>query len=328
MFLSQSQRPEDLSAVQTRRDQDTPAKTATLPRAPRVLLVGIGFGAPSHRALRRADALGQALGLELRLVHATAEAAPTALPLPQLVERQLAEVPGWEERMQSTVQAWAVMLAGVMVPTSQICIGRGDPASVLLREAARPDVEMVLIGSEERSEAELRPAVARKLLRICPCPMLVVKPRGLQPVIVAATDCSDGRFPVVQSALRIAPAVGQRVVAVHNMDSTVSRSMTGLGLPVSPQLDSLLRNQVQERLEQSAGVQKAVVSGHAENARGVLAVARSQQADLLVVGVKNQLAAAQDTAETILDESRCSVLFVPLGRSILATNEECRPARP
>ncbi|MFO0576376.1 MAG: universal stress protein [Polyangia bacterium] len=309
MFRLQSQ------SLQLRRrpSRTLPARSVYPAATERVIVVGVGFGPPSRRALRRADELARALGCRLRLVHAAAESSvePT---VPAFVRQQLAELPDSAERMQTTVQAWAAFLAGVMVPTSQICTEPGDPLSVLQKEAARPDVAMVVLGRGERPGGCARSSLAHQLLRICPRPVLVVGERGLSPVIMAATDCTDDKLPVLWEASALVPALGDKVVAVHNLDAEACRRAASLGQPLTPQLAGMLCTGVQEWLDASQEAHELLITNQDSTAEGVLAAARSQQADLLVVGARSEHEAEKRTAEILLDECPVSVLLVPLGR--------------
>lgn len=278
----------------------------------RVLLLGIGFGPPSRRALRRAAALATDLGYKLRLVHATSEGPSTAQGASETDPAHTAELTDWAERMQAIVQAWAALLAGVVVPTSQICVASGDTFQVLMQEAARPEVALVILGRSERCDSEPLESLPHKLLRSCPRPLLVVGARGLQPVIVAATDCTDERLPVLHGAASLVPALGEKVIAVHNLDSEASRLTAHLGSPLLPRIAAVLSTRVQEWIEESGDRNELLITNHPENAEGVLATAQSKMADLLVVGVKPR----QDpggTAELLLSRCHISILFVPVG---------------
>ncbi|MFO0580579.1 MAG: universal stress protein [Polyangia bacterium] len=278
-----------------------------------VILVGVGFGPPSRRALRRAEELAQGLGCKLRLVHAAAESS-AELAVPEFVKQQLEELPDFAERMQTTVQAWAAFLAGVVVPTAQICAVRGNPLSVLLQEAARPDVVMVVLGRSERASARRYASLAHQLLRICPCPVLVMGTRGHSRVVLAATDCAEERLPVLWAASALVPALGDKLVAVHNVGGEAEQRAAALGQPLTPQIASRLCTDMQEWLDARKDTHELLLTNEVDDAEGVLAAARSRQADLLVVGARSDLAAGNRTAEILLDECSVSVLFIPLGR--------------
>lgn len=277
----------------------------------RVLLLGVGFGPPSRRALRRAAALATELGYTLRLVHATSE-DPAAVPSDGSSAPGLVELTDWAERMQAIVQAWAALLAGVVVPTSQICVASGDALKVLMQEASRPEVALVILGRSERCDSAPLDSLPHKLLRVCPRPLLVVGGRGLKPLIVAATDCADERLPVLRGAASLVPALGEKVVAVHNLDSEASRLTAHLGSPLLPRVAAVLSTRVQEWIEESGGRNELLITNHAENAEGVLSTAQSTMADLLVVGVKPRREPG-GTAELLLARCHISILFVPVG---------------
>lgn len=323
--MSHGQSRESLSQAYLDPDH-APSSEPDPDQSGRVILVGVGFGPPSRVALRRAQALGQALGCKLRLVHAVPESSSAEQMVPPFVSLPITDpapetstdpstgLHDWTERLQVTVQAWAAFLAGVMIPTAQICVVRGDPCEVLKREAARPDVELVVLGRGERLGSELRPTLPNRLLRCCPRPMLVVGERGLHPVIVAATDCVDERLPVLRAASSRVPALGEKVIAVHNLDAHASQLAALIDRPMTPQVAAMLCTRVQEWLDESRSAHRLLLTNHTDNAAGVLSAARSQQADLLVVGVKGGTERERGTAEVLLQACPVSILFVPLGR--------------
>lgn len=326
-FLSRAfhLQPSWIQRSRSRTAGSPPALLTSSQQGPRTILVAIGFGPPSRRALRRADELARALGYTLRIVHVIPESGPEPR-MPEFMTQQLAEVPDSVERMQATVQAWAAFLAGVMVPTSQILAVRGDAIGVLLQEASRPDVALVVLGRSEHRAVPNR-TLAHKLLRTCPRPVLVVGERGLRRSIVAATDCSDSRLPVLWAAASLVPALGQKVTAVLNLDDEASRLSAAIGRPLTPQLAGLLCTGMQEWLDAERRTRSLLITNETDNARGVLSVVRSEQADLLVVGAKNDLLADRRTAESLLSACPTSVLFVPLGRVFeRAARCDARPA--
>lgn len=288
---------------------DKPASRST----EKVLLVGVGFGDPSRRALRRAAALARARGCTLRLVHASSEAPPEpSLPGPDAEPSE--DLPDSMRHAQTAVQAWAALLAGIIVPTAQIRVVSGSSQEALLREAARPEVDLVVLGRSERSELDPQSTLAHRLLRACPRPMLVVGEPGTRPVIVAATDCGEERLPVLRVAASMVPALGEKVIAMHNVDLEATRLAKKLGVSLAPRLAAMLGTQVQDWLEESAGKSEFLITQHPESAEAVICAARDQAADLIAVGVRGKGTERKGTAELLLDKCHRSLLFIPLGR--------------
>lgn len=294
------------------RESGAAMASRDLPRSSDVLLVAVGFGPHSRAALRWAGEFACALGLRLRLVHGASERLPVEPLFPMLGSRQ-----GWHcesllGSLHEVLQNWASREVGVRVPLEDVCVELCEPAALILRESARSDVKLVILGglpSEASAESSDLP---QALLRHCPRPMLFVGPQGPQPVIVAATDCSDPALPVLTAAWRLAGALGDQVILVHNVDALASQFAARIGLPLTAAIADCVAQRSREWLEETAVTSEVIITREDDNAQAILGVARTVEADLLVVGVKPEDKARHGTAERILKEARRSVLFVPL----------------
>lgn len=266
----------------------------------------------ARAAVRWADSYTRTMGLRLRLIHAGTERLSADPLFPLSAAQQRLQRADFRSFLQQSLYSWAVDDCGITLSLHQVRVDGGDLLSLILREAAEPDVELVVLGSlpEDGSEQAIR--VPRDLLRRCPRPMLLLGPEGASPVVVAATDCSDPALPVLQEAWRIAGALGDQVVLVHNVDQSATQFGERVGMAMTTDLADVLAERSRQWLMRTTPVRDIFITRDPSNAQGVLAAARGIGADLLVVGVKSEDSTQHGTAEQILEHVRRSILFVPL----------------
>ena len=152
------------------------------------MLVAVGTGARSAAALRWATEHAVRLGLRLRLVHVTSQ--------------------HWPHALVESLRSWARRETSGRINEQDFLVERGEPAELIVREASRPDVKLVVIGGLPREMSQDAARFCRTVLRRCPRPMLFVGPQGAHPVVLAATDCSDPALPVLTEAWRLAAVLG------------------------------------------------------------------------------------------------------------------------
>jgi len=267
-----------------------------------VILVAVDLDARSAEALTIARDLAHAMAFELRLVHA----------VPDPLNPESLDLQSFLDGVRESLQDWAVQAAGVQVEPTSICVGFGAPLEIILREAMRPEVEMVVMGGDVSEVTSARNAMLHSMIRRCPRPLLHVGKRGAQPVVLAATDCSDPTLPVFHHAWVVAVALGDRLALVHNVDPMASQFAQRIGIPMSARLGSFLAQRSREWLEEVAAAGEVVITRDPDNAQGVMGAARVLGADLVVVGVRPAERASRKTADKLLDGVRSSVLFIPL----------------
>ncbi len=185
----------------------------------------------------------------------------------------------------------------------------------ILAEAAQPGVELLIAGTLPVAAGTAQAALAQALLRRCCRPLLFVGAPSEQPLVMAATDCSDPALPVLRAAWQMAAVLGNQIVLVHNIDQTGSQFAERIGMPLSPELADVLALRSREWLESAAAISDIVITRDVDNAHGVLSAADRLDAGLLVVGVKPADQAPHGTAVQVLLRARRSVLFVPLARA-------------
>ena len=172
------------------------------------------------------------------------------------------------------------------VAPDDVRVGCRSPTQRILEEASQPDVRLVILGRLPSENPLADAELPEDLLRRCPRPMLFIGPHGLNPLVVAATDCSDPALPVLVEAWRMAAALGDQLLLVHNIDQYASQLGQRIGMPRTPAIADSVAHQSRELLEERVMVGEVMITRAPDNAGGVLGVVRDLHAYLLVVGVK------------------------------------------
>lgn len=139
------------------------------------------------------------------------------------------------------------------------------------------------------------------LARACAVPCLVARSHQGRTGLLAATSLEDRLHPVLQEAARLAGALGRPLTVVHNASAEVVKAGRGAGA-------------VERRLER-VGVElgaEVVVTRAQDAVSGILAEARREDADLIVVGAPCSPPNTGPVGARIVGFSRRSVLIVPL----------------
>ncbi|HWC67523.1 MAG TPA: universal stress protein [Acidimicrobiales bacterium] len=140
------------------------------------VLIAVDGTEESHLAARRAKEL---FGDRAHyLVVAVAEPVPPVMT-PAPVETVLPPDPEVVEAMaeQAEADAHEAALEDMQSVDPEILVGEGDPVGVLCATAERRNVDVIVVGSHERSwfSRFLDPPVRDRLVRSAPCSVLVVR---------------------------------------------------------------------------------------------------------------------------------------------------------
>lgn len=215
--------------------------------------------------------------------------------------------------------------AGSGVPVEALCV-EGNPAREILRTAEAVPADVIVMGTHGRSGFTrlLLGSVTEKVLRHAPCPVLTVPPRAPESVpagakvfstIVAAVDFSDSSQAALKRAVELARQYGATLTAVHIVEPVPTYAHSGIpGLDADIEREAAhgyLRNLL-ERVAPGLAAREVVMIGHA--ATGVLQVAATEHADLVVAGVHGRnamdLMFFGSTANRLVREAACPVLTV------------------
>lgn len=165
---------------------------------------------------------------------------------------------------------------------NQVVVQPGDPAQVL-RDNLRAGAAMAVVGSRGRGprRAALFGSVSAELVRHAPCPVVIVPPDASmsmlspEPGIVCGLDGSKEAVHALDWATRIAWTIGGRLLPVH----------VRTGSPGPVEEDAAVLSQVQHEIAGLAqSMEASVYVKHGDPAEQLDELARSQSADLIVIG--------------------------------------------
>jgi nucleotide-binding universal stress UspA family protein len=175
----------------------------------RRIVAATDFSAAGEQAIERGMLLARAHGARLTLQHVVpaslfediaaqvADAAGASVPSRAALQQGAAE--------QLTRRTDEIARAGGIACESQVAVGR--PATELARAARETDADLIVLGAHGAHPVRnlLLGTTAQKLLRVSPCPLLVVKraPPFEHATVLAPTDLS----PPSQTALRATVAL-------------------------------------------------------------------------------------------------------------------------
>lgn len=289
------------------------------------ILVDVDATATAHPALERGARLARSLGATLTITDVVTVPPHARYNLPPDLEENIVR----ERRQQLSRVANAVKDVRA---ESKLLVGR--PATVLIEEVLRANHDL-LMRSHAREVAASGPksfgAVDMELLRLCPCPVLLVRHGrpASRPRIVAAVNTSTEdaeeqalNARIIETALLMAshldtdpPGVlhvwapfAERMIRSHSADDQFATYVERARQRASTDLMRLLRT-FQGRL---ADTESALRRGEPEDVIPEFVVAEG--IDLVVMGTVARSGIAGmligNTAERVLRRLPCSVLTV------------------
>lgn len=302
--------PAHFSTAAAQRALPEPLRGAAALR--RSVVVGLSFGPASALALTRGLELARLLRMDLIAVH--------VLPLPHRFATRR-QVPSLDERRRRTMaakleaQRWARSELGIGLPGRLVRVRFGEPAAALAAATRKLGACLLVIGghSGARSPAEASPTphhISHRIVAESPCAVFLASEQRGGAAWLVATDLGSPGLPVLQAATALAAQLGRRITLVHNVDSI---RIGGVKYPLPRRIRDRVMGDRLERLgdvvRTSVHVDDARIMNEADAARAVLRAARSDDADLIVVGRYPHLGA---TTTRVLDDAKRSVLVVPV----------------
>jgi len=268
-------------------------------------------------ALREALTLAETSGAELRILGHLPDppACETNASIPAQALLREAEARAYEKRLTGWVES-------VGAPALEIDISSGSQPQEVARRVVANGHDLVVIAGDETDE---NPAVASRILRTCPCPVWLLRPKFRGTRVVAAVD-PDHPFELNRLILELAASQaalhdGQlHVMHAWNFPDIAVIRDAGLGLDRDELAQLTMAVEAAHRgpfgdlvreLELAVEPQTHLVDGPA--ARAVHGLAVLYGADLVVVGAGSwdepQLGLGS-TTEQVLAEIESSVLVV------------------
>jgi len=273
------------------------------------ILVATDFSPAAADAVETAGAVAKVFHSQLLLVHVT----PLAPGLPSgcLTEVQAA--------IQQRLEETATELSAAGVTVAKTILASGSVFDELIQIADAEDVNVVMVGSEQKTPdlPFLLGVTPARLIRKCDKPIWIVKP-GQTPLparILCAVDFSEPSRRALKNALHLARQFAAELTILHALDSALSPFA---GHP-SPAADALARQRQQREQELAAflkefdfaGVRSTTKMVNGAASFEILDAARGG-ADLLVMGSVGRTALPRillgSVAEKVARELPCSII--------------------
>ena len=209
-----------------------------------------------------------------------------------------------------------------------VVVGTGDPATEIVRQVMAEDHDLVVKAVNAEGAGRLFGSIARSLLRICPCPLWLLKPEihGDFTKILAAVDLEATDTPHLnlnRDIMELATSVAEREDAELHLvgawdiwmesalrrragDAEVDSAIEAKKERISKALETLVEGRDSTTLPVTSHL-------HRGNPASIVRwVADEIEADLLVMGTVCRTGAAGfligNTAETVLSGVNCSIL--------------------
>lgn len=211
----------------------------------------------------------------------------------------------------------------------EIVVETGDPATEIVRQVLSENYDLVVKSADGISSVgRFFGSIARSLLRICPCPVWILKPEihGQFDNVLAAIDLEatdEVHFKLNRDIMELALSIARReqarlhIVSAWDVwmekslrrragDAEVDAALASHEQNVRHALDDLLQ-------KSNAKFEEFQIHLHRGNpARVIRSVADQIEADLMVMGTVCRTGAAGfllgNTAETVLSDVTCSIL--------------------
>ena len=279
-------------------------------------------------AVRYAARLAAATNADLTLADVIEDIPPIArrlLPrswnLPALVR---AQKQAQLERSAALARRLGVLPKAVLLT--------GSPIKALVREVVRGGHDLLAVGAASSGTVQCVGASATRLLRECPCPVLLVRPsrRRRRPRVLVAVDAGPWvvkgtdalTAKLLESALWFAEKLEGELHVLHAWAPYGERFMRR-GRLTDAEVEKFVlgvREQARQALERTVAPFRAhIAPGGVHLVKGdpgrvITAFATNRRIDLLVVGTVARSGVAArvvgNTAEAVLTQLPCSMLVV------------------
>jgi nucleotide-binding universal stress UspA family protein len=292
------------------------------------ILVPVDLSMQSRGAVKYAAGLAAAFDASLHLLSAV-EPFPFMSGVEQMPELYLSDA-----EVISSVQDSLRALAEKEVPASQLeslVVRTGKPVPVILRAATKLSVSLIVLSSHGRSGLKrlLLGSTAEQVIRLAPCPVLVLRQRmlgrwqrqqrdpfmGVRNIMVP-TDFSEPSLEALRYAIDFADRLNSRVLVL-----CVVPPITGgpylMGNGVDATRKSALRSAHEAmsnlaRRELPRGAMTRVASGVPFDQ--ITRVAKEVNSDMIIMGTQGRTglkrALLGSTAENVVRHAPCPVLVV------------------
>ncbi|HUK30663.1 MAG TPA: universal stress protein [Candidatus Acidoferrum sp.] len=280
------------------------------------VMIATDFSPVSEAAFQYAEAIGRRFGSKLHAVHVVPPDAYKYVPggageVPWDIDEQQAkkEMKHLDDRMNG-IPHDTTIVRGEIADTIHTLISARNADLLVLGTHGRRGLGRVLLGS-----------VAERVFRQAPCPVLTVGPRVTSDApreiefnrVLFATDFSDASLAAAPYAFSLAQEFQARLTLMH----AVKLPLEPMESPqiITSEREKQLRNLVPPETDLWCRPEFVVTFGDA--AQNILKVAKEQEADLIIFGVRGagaSVGVATHVSDAIAHEvvchAKCPVLTV------------------
>jgi nucleotide-binding universal stress UspA family protein len=246
-----------------------------------VLVAGGVLGRP-RTVIRRASEIAGSLGLELHLLRVLDRGS---IP-PDLEDRDLLTALRSADRILGEFEdllEWTGTALGSELPPEQVHVRAGSLRTEVARLGTALGNPLVILEPAE----ELTGRALEDIVGVGAMPALLMRGE-LARTVVAATDLSDKRLPVLRAAAKLASTWGGRLVVVHNLPPVFLPMGVIAPSPslVLPQAETVSAARARlERVARSLHPEaRGIVCLHMDVSEAILEVAEKVGAGLIAVG--------------------------------------------
>jgi nucleotide-binding universal stress UspA family protein len=205
------------------------------------------------------------------------------------------------------------------LPQEHIFVREGTLARVAISVAQQIEASAVVVsGADTASGADIMTIVAEAKV-----PVLVSRKAQPSESIVAATDLLNESVPVLRRGVQLSTATDNEITFVHNVEprpqyfvGTVDRGGFVIELPPEPERVKLKEDRLRKIAAELGSDINTVIANKEDTANAILAVARRNQADLVVVGRHHRTwierVFGENVAAAVVERAERSVLVVPI----------------
>ena len=252
-------------------------------------------------ALQRASTLCEIFDAELFVLRVTSTRVAST-------GTRLAEAKGVDGRhgIATETLGWCKHVLGEELPGDHVSVDDADFRVAVIAAARAVQPALVVVPYIESYDG----ALITRIVRETTLPVLASRCRGETDAIVAATDLSDGRYPVLREGLRIARGQVAPITFIHNVvPDAFSSAAHRLFSRSVMSLDDIDR-QLNARCVR-------ITTNRTHSADAILQVAEDQRADLIVVGahLKPRYERSRrrvSVGSQVIERAGGSVLVVPV----------------
>ena len=261
------------------------------------IVAATDFSSPANAATARAALLAKESNAELHLIH-------VVHPLDLYVGSELSYdfQMHYQQVQQQSIKTQLESLAKQLREQFSISVHAsnriGRAYTEIANYAASVNADLIVAGAHGENSllAKLIGSTALRLLKLAKCPVMIVKNAHLpmQPYqqVVAAVDLSPGSSEVPALATTVAPGANIELLLIFDSNQEAHLHKAGIDQALLTEYREKALKQAENRLDDMLSAQnnlkmtRQILSGYPPEV--ICAHAKSQQADLIVIGKHNK----------------------------------------